>query len=595
MLKKWDISSSYKTYIYGKRLKLKNGDRQIPIFFPISPLRTLNMVRSTIGMGVYASSNENFAAAHFTRDSVAVSEDMLDVDPKIAEETIITAVRFQALENNKNNDARPGGYHHEHRDLKMIQRLPSKNKNLKEFAKARLLRVSSMWGGNEHEVTYYGGADATPKVIRLVGLFLKQYPKSRILNKKVKHTKGSYIKVRESIVLAIKYIFQCLLESDLGLVEYQTRNPLGLKNQYWKDSATSLLFSDGRLANHNNKIAEIGIQGLVYDSLFYVKEFLTYDEINEIFSKERLEFLLDKPFIKESFTKEEYSNILSVLNSETNYLDLLLLILQKQTLNKFWMKDKKFFSPALDRDPENGKVRQIDTLTSNPSVLLNSVIFDNLSDKEKQYYLMPTISKLMGSEFITDVGIRCAALKHFNLLDFYDYHWSGTSWPIDSHTFAKGLAHQKLSRLAEQVWIRIINGLFLAGSMVEFFNVDFDGRVNFDSFGRQPYLKVDSKEPKVYTSTIKAPVLPEANQAWTASCANYIQRYFKQKRKYSDITSWQKDLETKLLVKIPKAYVLCDEKDFLSVYPTQYYFIVDTESGEKLAAKWNREWYGLKE
>ncbi len=136
---------TYKTHLYSDKAPV--GSNVEITYVPISASLKLDELRSPIGMGVYASGNENFAAAHFVRDGVRVAEDLLDLRPEIAEETILTAVKFQALSDDPRKDALSGLYHHEYRSRKLIDNQAHLSQETKEKAVNILQKLGSKWGG----------------------------------------------------------------------------------------------------------------------------------------------------------------------------------------------------------------------------------------------------------------------------------------------------------------------------------------------------------------------------------------------------------------------------------------------------------------
>ena len=570
----------YKTHLYGEKLPTRNNFEIV--YTPVLAALKLDEIRSPIGMGVYASGNENFAAAHFTRDGTRVAEDLLMLKPEIAEETILTAVRFQATSDNPDQDALSGAYHHEYRSRALIEKQPHLSDETRKKAVDILGKLGPKWGGTVDEMAYYGARDVTPLVVRLVAEYDKTYPGKRILEQEVQRKDGERVTVRESMKGAVSCVVGSLLSSERGLLEYKKENQAGIDNQYWKDSATSLLFRDGTSANHKGPIAEISIQAVTFDALQAADTLLTPDEKNKIVSKEDVKEQLSKAEVQDAFSEEEKVELFALLDEEDgSQLKVLAKIVQKQVLKKFWMEDEQFFAPALDRDPDTGASRQVDTLTSNPVSVLSSGILEDLSEEEKQAYVVPTVRMLLSPEFVTDAGIRCAAVRHESLLDFSAYHWSHASWPKDTEEFAQGLDRYGFYPEAEQMRIRMINAVNIAGDTLELFYVDGEGRVNFDPHGKQAALQGSETQKLTMIATNRG----EENQAWTDS--SILRAEAEMQRGHHG------ESEGEVLRSMPKAKLLKTEEEILEAYPRDYYFLIDTKKGKELDAKWNPEWHKI--
>lgn len=572
----------------------------------LSSLRDLGKVRSNLGLGVYASANENFAAAHFTRDSVKVSGDTLDIRPQIAVETILTGVELQATMANDETDATAGEYHHEHRSQAIIDELDLKPE-LRESTEEILKRLSTMWGGNGEEVTYYGGKDTTPELIRLAMQYQMTYPQHALLDRtphdfvaegrRVQKPERQNISVRESLVTALQGVVTELVSSDLTLREFEIRNPLGIKNKFWKDSATSLLFENGQQVNHAAPIAEVGLQGITYDALKMSARLLRPQDIEQVISKEDLEIILRKEMTRLVFSNTEIAEFFEKLKAnEINGLDIVAKVIQRQTLRQFWMEDSEnsergFFGSAIDRDPNdttNKTYRLVDTISSNAGLLLKSTIFDDLPETEKQKYVANIARVLTSDEFLTDVGVRGRAVPYINLVPFYDYHGAGTSWIKETDDIAQGFRHQGLHRLADQLEFRMINAVNIAGSHYEFFYVDADGKVNYDPHGkRSNTCNVTTEKRIIYGTNI-----PESDQAWSISSIIRAKReQGKRLKQTTEPLSWQYAFEEELLSTLPSIKLLKTNKEIQEAVPVHCIFSINTEEGRKCEQKYNQTWW----
>jgi len=204
-----------------------------------------------------------------------------------------------------------------------------------------------------------------------------------------------------------------------------------------------------------------------------------------------------------------------------------------------------------------------------------------LSEEEKQAYVVPTVRMLLSPEFVTDAGIRCAAVRHESLLDFSAYHWSHASWPKDTEEFAQGLDRYGFYPEAEQMRIRMINAVNIAGDTLELFYVDGEGRVNFDPHGKQAALQGSETQKLTMIATNRG----EENQAWTDS--SILRAEAEMQRGHHG------ESEGEVLRSMPIAKLLKTEEEILEAYPRDYYFLIDTKKGKELDAKWNPEWHKI--
>lgn len=588
----------------------KSPDQGISVpYIPLSSKRDLKKVISPLGLGVHASADVLYRGANFMRDTVKVARDVND--PGIIEETIVTGVELQAYGNNDATDSKRGELPHEHRSEVILDRLDL-NKVDKESSKEILDNLYRRWGGKRDikkgkSISYYGGKDATPEWIGLVSQYQKASPKADILNKSPKDfvEKGRplYVEKRqdttvaESMIRALRSVVKDISNSDLALREYQRKNPLGIKNQYWKDSATSLLFENGKSVNHRTPIAEIGIQGITYDALKMSAKTMSPEDVKKIVSDRYIKRILGKESVQSLFTEDELIKMYTHFQTgEENGLDIVAKIVQKQTLKRFWTEDsenpeKGYFASATDRDPKdpsNKTYRVVDTVSSNAGMLLKSTIFDDLPEKDRQKYVSNITSVLMGPEFLTDVGVRGRAVRYIDLIKFRDYHGAGVVWPKEASDIAQGLRHQGLYGLAQELEKRIINSVNIAGSHYEFFYVDADGKVNFDPHG----LRSDLSKVAVEKRVIYGTNIPEDTQAWTISSSYRAKReqgkLLKQK---TEPSSWQAELENDLLPKIPSVKLLKTHKEIQDAYPNNCIYSIDTAKGQAYDLEFNEAWW----
>jgi glycogen debranching enzyme len=178
----------------------------------------------------------------------------------------------------------------------------------------------------------------------------------------------------------------------------------------------------------------------------------------------------------------------------------------------------------------------------------------------------------MGSDFLTDAGVRSRALSQANLIKIWDYHGSYTTWPKETYDIAKGLRRQGFGRLAIELENRLVNVVRALKAYPEFIYVDYRGRI----LGA-------ASAPHRHAQTLKVNNTdrPERIQAWTASAIyavlasrrrQLLGRQISLKRKKLKAPgSWQYDLESQILQHIPLMPQLRTGRTLSARYPSYPY------------------------
>lgn len=394
----------------------------------------------------------------------------------------------------------PGKIHHEHRSVYVGKRRISP-------ASQRLLEMlSARWGGDGESFTYYGSADATPLYARLLCAYCSLYGPS-ILDQSLVNKNGATITVQDSLTGALRWLEGNIDESTLGLVEFQRRNvPNGIAFQVWKDSSTSYVHRDRSIANYNAPIAAVEVQGYTYDALIGAAH------------------LHARARPAQARKCRDDANAL-----------------RERLFKEMWMPHEEYFAMGVDRTAA-GAPQFIDCIASNGALLLNTGLFDGMSEQDRNRYVGGIVRKICGPEFVTDVGIRCRSLADDGLVAFQDYHGTWAVWPKEGYDIAKGLLRQGLPRLADQLFARLLNAVNVAGENVEFLYVSPDQRVDYD-FRRRDVRRVKPTE-------IIGTNMPEAPQAWTVSAIMAIKQGASQPP--APTPKWARALEDELLAKMPK-------------------------------------------
>lgn len=310
----------------------------------------------------------------FGRDSAITAYQMLGFDNRFAIGVLKTLSKYQGKNVDPLNEEEPGKILHEMRFGELA--------DFQDWVK----------------FPYYGTIDATVLYIKLfVGLY------------KFHAGDPFFMTLKENILLALEWLDRYGDIDGDGYVEYHKKSERGLRNQNWRDSEHSMMFSDGKLAE--SPIASADVQGYIYD----VKRNLAKIAKNE----------WKDPMLAEKLEKESEE-------------------LKLKFNRDFWIEEKGFFALGLDKDK-----KQIDTLSSSIGHLIWSEIVDK--DKERK-----VVDHLLSKELFSGWGVRTITNKSvsFNPLGYH----LGTVWPHDNSIIVRGL-HKRGYR---DEAMRIIEGMVRA-------------------------------------------------------------------------------------------------------------------------------------
>jgi len=429
----------------------------------------LSLVRAPESWGVYASTGINFRYAVFGRDSIEVAEDILATHPDVVREIILLLCKLQGTKTNAITEEEPGKIHHEYRSLHIgTDDLPPSSQRI-------MRELQRKWGSeSEDTMVYYGSHDATPLFVRLVERYCQQEGRAILNHTVVRHSDNTTLRVRDCLDEALAWLGAKITPQTRGLFAYHRLNPQGIANQAWKDSETAYIHIDGTLPDPNAAVASIELQGYAYDAF-----------------RAGIRLGIGTYTARWRWRKAA-------------------LLLQQQTLRLLWMKDTQYFAQGLDfTNP--ARPRRIATITSNPGVLLESSLLHDLPAWQARRYTRAIVQTIQSSELLTDIGVRCRAIQHRNLLATIDYHGLNTVWPKETYDIAKGFRRSGEIGLANDLEDRLMRGLERAGEFYEFFYVSRDGTVWYNR--DQALAHFSAKVPK---NTL---VVPETGQAWTIAAS----------------------------------------------------------------------------
>lgn len=414
--------------------------------------------------GIQASNDKLYKWAIFGRDSLTVGLDLVPYYPALSARILISLARLQGKQFDPVSEEEPGRIHHEYRNLTIGGEVIGPEQA------AILHELADKWGGTDTEVCYYGSVDATPQFVRLLAKQVSLHG-PEILTTRIVHRDGSTSTLAEAALAALAWLSRRLDSSELGLLEFCRTNPRGNGYQVMRDGYTSYLHEDGTRANVDAPIASIDVQGLAYDALLDGAELFPDDANCPV-------------WLEQAAT------------------------LRQVTLERFWMPDRQSFAMALDRAEVGGQPRLVKTATSLPAELLDTRLFDGLSEDAAEMYITSLITEMFSPEFLTPVGLRMRGLKYADLLPYWDYQGTEVSWAFSTNLFARGLRRQQgFDPLAEDAEDLLINGINKSRQCVELWYVAPDGRVIYFPTTTPGYREVIATN------------LPERTHAWTVSAA----------------------------------------------------------------------------
>jgi len=464
------------------------------------------------------------------RDSAITGEDLMKIEPEITEDTIIMLAQLQGTNHDRKSGEEPGRILTEHRKFSGNKELPFINKN--NFIESRVFLSAVAFGLWQKrlkalfEYTNYYSSDTTPLFVDTTYKLSRERPE--ILDKEVEKKDKSKETLKDSVIKAAEYI-ESTVGTD-GLIRTKEENMYGNQFRYWRDSPNSYRDEKGEFPNVLNEMVILDIQSLSAQALREAAEIVQGDDPEKA---------------------EKWFAL-----AET---------VRRATIDKLWLEDEKYFAFGMDTG-KDGELKTIKTIQSNPGWLLNSDFFDQMNEQEKEKYMKPVIERLFSDEFLTNAGIRCRSVNHADDRDFADYHGSWVSWPMETYMIAKGLRRQGFDELAEQLEIRIINSVNMAGVNYEFFVIDKEGRILLDP--RKTKEEADKayqeKHPGNEAPSLDIELSPEHTIGWTVTANLRIKR--ERSERFSDKTrpgkkqpGWASNLESEILSGI----------DVLPVYKTK--------------------------
>lgn len=311
--------------------------------------------------------------ALFGRDSLITSYQALPFQPRLAATTLEALAALQAKEMDDFRDAEPG-------------------KILHELRFGELTRL-----GERPHSPYYGTHDATPLFLILLDEYERWTGDAELV-----------LRLEPAARAALTWIEKFGdLDGD-GYLEYRTRSPKGLVNQYWKDSWNSVLFADGRIAEP--PIATSEVQGYAYDARVRAARLA------------RLVWRDDGLAVR---LEAEAADLRRRFNAD------------------FWDQQRGHYVLALDASK-----RRVDAMTSNAGHLL----WSGIVDEERASV---TVERLMAPDMFSGWGIRTMSTNDagYNPIEYHN----GTVWPHDTGLIAEGFRRYGFREQASRLALALID------------------------------------------------------------------------------------------------------------------------------------------
>ena len=458
-------------------------------------VKTLQQLHS--GNFLSASGDINYMGRFFGRDTATVGRSLIESlrlipDHALAPEIhqmitmgLESLVYFQGSRDTTGlaSSEKAGKYHHE------------------AFPKQKDPNLANTFSNPEDNAFEYGvsyvSADSTPLTIvtgtEYASLLREQGRDPGLIRDLFERKLDNYrdapkLSLAESLVQGGDFLMRGISSSDIGLVEFERKpgQEQGWPIQVLEDSVTGMVHLNGELANTAGPIASIDVQALTYDALLGLAEM----------------FEADPQLAKESSVEQSR---IELWRRQAEQL--------RQNFFKFyWIPGENRFAQAIDRNPQTGEPRWVATPSAKELRALNSRLFDDLPDSQKEVFVGSLYRQAMSDSFLTSVGFTTRDRHLRGIVPFTDYHGESVVWPVISNTIAAGLERQGFYASAEQANIRNLNGLILKGGFVEFIIVD--------PITGMPYLRHEPLNGSPIGGRrhlIISTNHPENPQAWSAS------------------------------------------------------------------------------
>ncbi|MGE7615802.1 glycogen debranching N-terminal domain-containing protein [Paenibacillus sp. NPDC101420] len=345
-------------------------------------VQDLRVLLTDLGYGQFPVAGLPWYSVPFGRDSLIAALQMLSLNPQIAKGTLLTMAAYQGQKEDEWRDEQPGKVMHE-------------------------IRYGELAATNQVPFTpYYGTIDATPLFLLLTAEYYHWTGDLDFVSSLMPHLNA-----------ALNWIKEYGDYDKDSFVEYYQKSSKGIANQGWKDSADSVIHSNGDYAEA--PIALVEVQGYVYQALTRLApifKILGHEEQAEVMEK-------DAAQLRTRFEED------------------------------FWMDDEQFYAIALDKDK-----KRVDSVTSNAGHILMSGIASPERAKA-------VAERLVAPDLFGGYGIRTmsTAATGYNPMSYHD----GSVWPHDNSLCLLGLSQSGFTEEA----ITVMQGLLNAADQFEYYRL----------------------------------------------------------------------------------------------------------------------------
>ncbi|WP_405175658.1 amylo-alpha-1,6-glucosidase [Paenibacillus sp. FSL H8-0261] len=345
-------------------------------------VQDLRVLLTDLGYGQFPVAGLPWYSVPFGRDSLIAALQMLSLNPQIAKGTLLTMAAYQGQKEDEWRDEQPGKVMHE-------------------------IRYGELAATNQVPFTpYYGTIDATPLFLLLTAEYYHWTGDLDFVSSLMPHLNA-----------ALNWIKEYGDYDKDSFVEYYQKSSKGIANQGWKDSADSVIHSNGDYAEA--PIALVEVQGYVYQALTRLAPIfksLGHEEQAEVMEK-------DAAQLRTRFEED------------------------------FWMDDEQFYAIALDKDK-----KRVDSVTSNAGHILMSGIASPERAKA-------VAARLVAPDLFGGYGIRTmsTAATGYNPMSYHD----GSVWPHDNSLCLLGLSQSGFTEEA----ITVMQGLLNAADQFEYYRL----------------------------------------------------------------------------------------------------------------------------
>lgn len=345
-------------------------------------VQDLRVLLTDLGYGQFPVAGLPWYSVPFGRDSLIAALQMLSLNPQIAKGTLLTMAAYQGQKEDEWRDEQPGKVMHE-------------------------IRYGELAATNQVPFTpYYGTIDATPLFLLLTAEYYHWTGDLDFVSSLMPHLNA-----------ALNWIKAYGDYDKDSFVEYYQKSSKGIANQGWKDSADSVIHSNGDYAEA--PIALVEVQGYVYQALTRLAPIfksLGHEEQAEVMEK-------DAAQLRTRFEED------------------------------FWMDDEQFYAIALDKDK-----KRVDSVTSNAGHILMSGIASPERAKA-------VAARLVAPDLFGGYGIRTmsTAATGYNPMSYHD----GSVWPHDNSLCLLGLSQSGFTEEA----ITVMQGLLNAADQFEYYRL----------------------------------------------------------------------------------------------------------------------------